>query len=71
MSAEELALCSSIADFRNSLYPSEKPWDASYVGDVDDKLLMQLFDVRSHSHIPPLVTVLKHGSVLSVSAMAS
>ena len=49
MSAEELALCSSIADFRNSIFPSEEPWSAGDVRGVTDKLLMQLFDVRSLS----------------------
>ena len=49
MSVEELALCSSIADFRNSIFSSEEPWSAGDVRGVTDKLLMQLFDVRSLS----------------------
>lgn len=47
MSAEEMALCSSIADFRNSMYNFEEPWSAVDVRGVTDKILMQLFDVRS------------------------
>ncbi|CAL5224700.1 g7427 [Coccomyxa viridis] len=44
MCAEEMALCSSIADFRNSMYNFEEPWSAVDVRGVTDKILMQLFD---------------------------
>lgn len=48
MSAEELALCSAIADFRNSIFSSELPWGASDVRGVNDKKLLQLIDVSPH-----------------------
>lgn len=48
MSAEELALCSAIAEFRNSISSSEQPWCAGDVRGINDKLLMQLFDVCFH-----------------------
>jgi hypothetical protein len=46
MSAEELALCSAIAEFRNSMFSSEVPWGASDMRGVNDKKLLQLIDVR-------------------------
>ena len=48
MSAEELALCSAIAEFRNSIFSLEPPWGAGDVRGVNDKLLLQLIDVSSH-----------------------
>ena len=48
MSAEELALCSAIAEFRNSIFSLEPPWGASDMRGVNDKLLLQLIDVSSH-----------------------
>ncbi len=69
MSAEEMALCSSIADFRNSMYNFDEPWSAADVRGVTDKILMQLFDVRSLSTSLNLLLVVtlqgpKHGSKL-------
>ena len=48
MPAEELALCSAIAEFRNSIFPLEPPWGAGDMRGVNDKLLLQLIDVSSH-----------------------
>ena len=45
-STEELALCSSIADFRNCIFPSEAAWSSHDVRGFTDTLILQLFDVR-------------------------
>ena len=45
-STEELALCSSIADFRNCIFTSEPAWSSHDVRGFTDTLILQLFDVR-------------------------
>ena len=45
-STEELALCSSIADFRNCIFASEPAWSSHDVRGFTDTLILQLFDVR-------------------------
>ena len=45
-STEELALCSSIADFRNCIFTSELAWSSHDVRGFTDTLILQLFDVR-------------------------
>jgi hypothetical protein len=56
MSAEELALCSAIAEFRNSIFSLETPWGAGDMRGVNDKLLLQLIDVSSHP-VPYVLTI--------------
>ena len=45
-STEELALCSSIANFRNCIFTSEPAWSSHDVRGFTDTLILQLFDVR-------------------------
>lgn len=52
MSAEELALCSSIAELHNCLYVSEPRWSASNVRGFTNTMLWQLIDVRSCPSLP-------------------
>ena len=54
-SAEELALCSSIADFRNCIHTSEPAWSSHDVRGFTDPLILQLFDVRYCLLLPAIM----------------